>query len=116
MDEENKIIDKIDLILFQSYTSDIGIAKEDYNYIMKFIKDQQKEIEDLKAITQNYNAIGGETFGDDRIIVCSMKYFDNGYFKKNYIFKNKIREKIQEIDDKGTFDAKIVLEHLLEEN
>ena len=45
-----------------------------------------KEIEELKAITQNYNAIGGETFGDDRIIVCSMKYFDDGYFKKNYIF------------------------------
>lgn len=66
--------------------------------IVKLIDKLQGEIEDLKAITQNYNAIGGETFGDDRIIVCSVKYFDDGYFKKNYIFKDKIREKIKELE------------------
>ena len=89
---------------------------------LKIIEIQQKEIEDLKEITQNYNAIGGETFGDDRIIVCSMKYFDDGYFKKNYITKDKIREKIGEIKAKtigastGIYATQIdILEELLEE-
>ena len=83
------------------------------------IKKQQKEIEDLKEITQNYNAIGGETFGDDRIIVCSMKYFYDGYFKKNYITKDKIREKIKKAKEINWHAPKLVIEYfeeLLEEN
>lgn len=34
---------------------------------------------------------------------------------KNYISEDKIREKIKEIHNKGTFDAEIVLTKLLEE-
>lgn len=89
------------------------------------VKQLEEEIEDLKTITQNYNAIGGETFGDNRIIVCSMKYFDDGYFKKNYIFKDKIREKIKELESLSkniTMQPSIynyeidLLEELLKEN
>ena len=63
-------------------------------FLIDKIFEQQKEIKALKKITQNYKAIGGETFGDDRIIVCSMKYFDDGFFKRNFIWKDKIREKL----------------------
>lgn len=89
-EEEKKAIKKIKNMFPES---------EELKLLLNLINKQQKEIEDLKAITQNYNAIGGETFGDDRIIVCSMKYFDDGYFKKNYIFKDKIREKIKAFQD-----------------
>ena len=78
-----------------------SIMAKNIDILLNLINKQQKEIEYLKAITQNYNVIGGETFGDDRIIVCSMKYFYNGYFKKNYIFKDKIREKIKEYQEKA---------------
>lgn len=44
----NDEIDKIDIILYKSYESDVGIGKENYNFIMKFINKQQKEIERLK--------------------------------------------------------------------
>lgn len=40
----------------------------------------------------------------------------NEQLDKNSISKDKIREKIKEIHNKGTFDAEIVLTKLLEEN
>lgn len=44
-DKVSEEIKAIDLILYKSYESDIGVGKEYYNYIMKFINNQQKEIE-----------------------------------------------------------------------
>ena len=75
--------------------------------VLNLIEKLQKENKELKQITQNYNAIGGETFGDDRIIVCSMEYFYNGYFKRNYIFKSKIREKIEKLELRKSFSDNI---------
>ena len=58
--------------------------------VLNLVEEQQKENEMLKAIIyQNH---------------------------ENTIEKDKIKSKIKEIDGQGTFDAKIVLEHLLEEN
>ena len=41
-------IEKIDKILYDSYERDCGIGKENYYYIMRFITQQQKELEELK--------------------------------------------------------------------
>lgn len=119
-EEEKKAIDFIKEVIElwldkdKSYVFGTDYEKENLKTILNLIEKQQKEIEDLKAITQNYNAIGGETFGDDIIIVCSMKYFDDGYFKKNYIFKEKIRELIENNQDDIDYSIHDIIKDLKE--
>ena len=72
-------IDKIDIILYKSYESDIGIGKEYYNYIMKFINNQQKEIEELKEKNKQLT-----------------NYLTDSY----YVSADEIREKIKEYEEK----------------
>lgn len=57
-----------------------------------FILHKLKE-EKLKAITQLYNSyeVPDEK---SRIVIADTKYFANGYFKKNFIEKEIIKEKI----------------------
>lgn len=83
-------IDKIDIILYKSYESDIGIGKENYNYIISFIKSQQKEIEKLNF--ENH----------------MLKKW-NEQLDKNCISKDKIREKleIERIKALDRFDNKL---------
>ena len=101
-EEEKQAIKKLKEKLHKAKTTlfyeNVIIPQDTAEEILNLISKQQKETEMLKAITQNYNAIGGETFGDDRIIVCSMKYFNDGYFKRNYIFKDKIKEEIKRLE------------------
>ena len=66
--------------------------------VLKLIEKQHKEIEDLKV---KYQGGYHKGFIDGRI---SMKYEG----------QDKIREKIKEVSN-GTYDAKIILEKLLEE-
>lgn len=63
----------------------------------KIVEKQQKEIEELK-----------EKIGDEKIFI----QFGEIIEKKRW--KNKIKAKIEEIKD-GTYDAKIILQKLLEE-
>lgn len=51
--------------------------------------------------------------GDEKIVIADKKFFVNGYFQENFVRKDKIKAKIEEVKD-GTFDAKIVLQSLLE--
>ena len=58
----------------------------------KKLKELKKENEMLKKITQKINAICNYEMSDDYIVVCSLDYFNKGYFKNNFIRKDKIRE------------------------
>ena len=69
---------------------------------IEIVEDQQSDIEDLKETIDRKN----QTLKDLKIMAVD---------RDSIIEKYKIREKIKEIDGQGTFDAKIVLEHLLEE-
>ena len=107
---------KIDKILYDSYVSDCGIGKENYNYIMKFIKKQKQDIDLLKSITNEYNAFNGAI--DKKIIIADDYYFNNGFFKNNFISKDKIREKIKKAKEINWHTPKLVIEYfeeLLEE-
>lgn len=64
-------------------------------YSKKVIEKQQKEIEELKENN-------GYHFG-----------FIDGGIAKRYEYEEKIKAKIEEVKD-GTYDAKIVLQSLLE--
>lgn len=61
--------------------------------------DKQKEIEELNEIKQQ---------------ICNEELITQDYVQENFISKDKIREKIKEVSN-GTYDAKIILEKLLEE-
>lgn len=71
-----------------------------YRYILK----KQKEIEEFRGIKN----------GTTIIYKGKAKYVREDKINKYYISKNKVREKIREVSN-GTYDAKIILEKLLEE-
>lgn len=71
--------------------------------LLNLIEKQQKEIKDLKEkneiltnITYLYNSY--EVNNENKIIVADKEYFDSGLFVKRYISKDKVKEKIKDID------------------
>lgn len=70
--------------------------------VLNLIEKQSKEIEELKEKIKNF------TIEDEKIFL----QFGEIIEKKRW--KNKIKAKIEEIKD-GTYDAKIILQKLLEE-
>ena len=73
--------------------------------IFDLLKKQQKEIEQLKKITNSYDSfIGNMSNKDTTIIIADKEYFDNGYFIEKYISKEAIRKKIKEIEENGYWD------------
>lgn len=69
--------------------------RREIDIIINLIDKQQQEIKVLKLITQEYEAY--KCGKDNQIMIASKEWFDNGYFKENYISKDKIIEKIEEI-------------------
>lgn len=95
-EEEKKAIETLEIEGTENNYLEVRI-------LLNLVEKQQKEIERLKK--DNIQVIyGGRRFGTEGMVV------------KDYISKDKIREKIKEIHNKGTFDAEIVLTKLLEEN
>lgn len=85
------------------YNKTITIVPEDKTYfytILNLITNLQDEIikllkenRELTAITNQFNAYETPfTDKDDTIIIASKKYFVNGFFKNNFISKDKIKE------------------------
>jgi len=74
--------------------------------IKNLIKKQSKEIEELKNEVMEKELIIDGMKEDRRIAVEEIQ-------EQYYVSKDKIKEKIEEVKD-GTFDAKIVLQSLLE--
>ena len=95
-DEEKKAIENLKGTYW--YVGEEGL-EENIKIVLNLIEKQQKEIERLEARKYMLNAETGE---------ISQIPIDN-----NYISKDKIKAKIEEVKD-GTYDAKIVLQSLLE--
>ena len=72
--------------------------RREIDIVINLIEKQQKEIEDLKTITREYEAY--ELGEGNKIMIASKEWFADGFFKNflsNYISKDKIKEKIEEI-------------------
>ena len=59
------------------------------------IEKQQKEIEELKTITNGYNSYNVDNMNGYNIIIADSEYFAYGTFVNNYISKDKIREVLE---------------------
>lgn len=114
-DEEKKVIESFkennnnDLSRFDDFNSYTQFKVKRDKIIIDLIEKQSKEIEKLKMITKEYDSF----LGNEKIIIADKSYFVKGYFKEKFISKDKIKAKIEELKD-GTYDAKIVLQSLLE--
>lgn len=62
--------------------------------VLNLIEKQQKEIEELKNITKSYDSF----LGDEKIVIADKKFFVNGYFQENFVRKDKIKAKIEELE------------------
>ena len=82
--------------------------RKSYLTLTNLIEKQQKEIEEL-------NLENIELKQSKIVDKNSIPNQDNFYDYYNFIHKNKIKAKIEEVKD-GTFDAEIVLQSLLEED
>lgn len=87
--------------------------------VLNLIEKQQKEIEELKIITREYETYKcGE---GNKIVIATKEYFINGFFEdflNGYISKDKIRELIEnniEDIDYSVHDIIKDLKELLEE-
>ena len=90
-DEKKKEYEKLKSLLYTGTISQYGKRK-----LIDMFEKQQKEIEELKDESKEYQ-IG----------------FAQGCYEKDLDWKDKIKAKIEEVKD-GTYDAKIVLQSLLE--
>lgn len=74
--------------------------RKNLDIILNLLKKQQKEIEELKGITQSYNSFVAQVSipKNQIVVVGDKRYFDCGYFIERYIPKEVIREKIEELE------------------
>jgi len=85
--------------------------------ILNLIKKQQEEIEYYKKQNENRTKIKTcmtHNLPDNAEIICMIREDFERNFGNDFISKDKIREKIEELSN-GTYDAKIILQELLEE-
>lgn len=68
--------------------------------ILNLLEKLQKENEELKAITNQYEAYKCEAPKDSRakIIIADKLYFNNGYFKNNFIEIDKIKKVFEDLE------------------
>lgn len=105
-EEEKKAIKEIENFIFE--VRNFGITSKDSLYVkyseflLKLVEKQQKEIEELKGITQSYNSFVAQVSipKNQIVVVGDKRYFDCGYFIERYIPKGVIREKIKEIEER----------------
>lgn len=62
--------------------------------VLNLIEKKQKEIEELKNIIKSYDSF----LGDEKIVIADKKFFVNGYFQENFVRKDKIKAKIEELE------------------
>ena len=89
-EEEKEAYNYLSQIMFDDETTEKYV-----NTLLGLIEKQQKEIEELKQITSLYNSY--EVPAERKIVIADSEFFVKGFFKKNFIAKDKIREKIKEL-------------------
>lgn len=82
--------------MFENITNLIYLVKR-LNKTNDLFQEENNKLSNLNrqltTITNNYNAYELPfTDDEDRIIIASKKYFNNGFFKNNFISKDKIKE------------------------
>lgn len=98
-DEEKKAIDILNYVKNKTpfifwYEEKPYNKKETINIILNLIEKQHKEIEELKNITKSYDSF----LGTEKIVIADKNFFVNGYFRENYVSKDKIKAKIKELE------------------
>ena len=70
------------------------------NDYKEYIAKLQKENKELKTITNQYEAYKCEAPKDSRakIIIADKIYFNNGYFKNNFIEIDKIKRVFEDLE------------------
>lgn len=101
-DEEKQVIEYLKRRIITCYGRKGTIEFMLNDTLLNLIQKKQKEIEELKEKIKNF------TIEDEKIFL----QFGEIIEKKRW--KNKIKAKIEELSN-GTYDAKIVLQSLLEE-
>ena len=79
--------------------------RREIDIVINLIEKQQKEIEDLKAITREYDAY--ELGEGNKIMIATKEWFNNGYFEEHYISKDKIRDIIFEFIPKSNHEVEL---------
>lgn len=111
-EEEKREYEELKSLLYTGTISQYGKRK-----LIDIIEKQHKEIEELKTITRAYNSY----ICDDvnfKFLIADARYFfyDGGYFVDRFISKDKIKEKIEELEqDMVLLETRNVLKELLEE-
>ena len=117
MEEDIKRIEKFITDIKECGLNDCRKNCFDFNLLRNLLtryKQLEEENTQLKTITQEYNSYLQDSNCDTKIIIADSEYFANGFFKENFIPKSKVKEKIEELKN-GTYDAKIILQQLLED-
>lgn len=97
--------------------------------ILDLYNKQKEEIKELKLITNGYDSYLGENMGGYKMIIADSKYFLNGTFVEKYIRKDKIKDRIEQLEsyydtskettptstNQFIIDVVAILEELLEE-
>ena len=93
-----------------------------HKFILNLIEKQSKEIEELKKYKEGYKLLSLVEEQQHKIeklinandnLKKTKRIKNMEYVNQNYVSKDKIKAKIEEVKD-GTYDAKIVLQSLLE--
>ena len=117
-DEEKNVIDLLKNIDKQKCMMlECPVVKNNIERQLKIIelnrtiRKQYKEIEELKTQIDEhvYYDLGGRSCGKTELL----RHYKKGYDMNNKFWKDKIKAKIEEVKD-GIYDAKIVLQSLLE--
>lgn len=105
-EEEKKAIARIERLYrhSQNINHTSVVLTEDtrcLKIVLNLIEKLQEENEELREITNGYNSLkkDSETFGGIPLIIADEKYFNDGIFTVNFIPKDKIREKIKELEE-----------------
>lgn len=101
-----------------------SVMAKNLNLIFEIIEKQQKEIEELSIIKNSIQTLETHFVNDDTYYVIAKENFLEGDFRHlldDYISKDKIKEKIQELEDMSISqdiyfdDVKKLFEELLGE-
>ena len=103
------------------FTSNVNIKNNCKIYVgLDFHKDEMKNLieenKELKTITNQYESYECEAPKDSiaKIIIADKFYFNNGYFKDNFIEIEKIKAKIEELNKRENVGIADIFEDMKE--
>ena len=99
----NVIFDNLEDMMSEESAEDY---RESYRQFKDLYNKEKEKNKELTDITQTYNAMVSSDDPDDYIVCfASAKYFNNGYYKNNFVSKDKIKQKIEEYKNMTLFEV-----------